>query len=94
LRIISKLKEERLEEAASMLVDLPEVGIVVPDESVSVSDGCSDQVGVRELAIVRHVCRKSEVELVRFLTCCCVLIVVSSEWEERSNLVPSCAQVT
>jgi len=94
VRIVTKLKEEWLEEAASFLVDLPEMRIIIPKESVSISNGRPDQVSVSDIVIVRYICGKSEVELVRLLPSCGVLVMVSSEWEEGSNLLPSSAQVT
>lgn len=93
MRIVAKLKEEWLEEAASFLVDLPEMRIIIPKESVSISNGRPDQVSVSDVVIVRYICGKSEVELVRLLPSCGVLVMVSSEWEEGSNLMPSSAQV-
>jgi len=51
-RVITKVKEERLKETATFFVDLPELGIVVPDQSVSVSDSGSHDVSVSEIGIV------------------------------------------
>jgi len=39
--IITIIEEERLEETASNFIDLLELGVVVPDKSVSISDRCS-----------------------------------------------------
>jgi len=92
--LVTELEEEWLEEAAAVLVDLPEMGVVVPGECVPIPDGCPDQVGVRDVLIIGYVFREGEVEDVGLLGCCCVLVVVSGEWEEGSDLVPSCAEVT
>ena len=55
LIIITKVEEERLEETSSLFVDLPELGVVIPDQSVSVSDRSSHDVSVSEITIVRHI---------------------------------------
>ena len=51
-RVVTEVKEERLEETTAFFVDLPELGIVVPDQSVSVSDSGSHDVSVSEIGIV------------------------------------------
>jgi len=55
IRIFTKVKEERFEETSAFLVDLPELRVVVPDQSISVSNSSSHHVSIRDVLIIRHV---------------------------------------
>jgi len=51
-RVVTEVKEERLEETATFFVDLPELGIVIPDQGVPISNGSSHDVSVSKISIV------------------------------------------
>jgi len=75
--IVTKVKEEGLEKTATFFIDLPKLGVVVPDKSVSVSDGGSHDICVCDVLVVGYIGWKSEVENEWLLGCSGVLIVVS-----------------
>ena len=55
IRIITKVEEEWLEEAASFLVDFPELRIVVANQSIPVSDGRPDHISVGDALVIGDV---------------------------------------